>query len=164
MNYFVLIRGPLGIGKSTISRYLSKKINADYISMDEVMSKHGLDKREGAPCIPAKNFIKADDIILPEIEGSLKKGRNVVLDGCFYHKEQIDDLKTRLKYTNYAFDLKAPLEVCIQRDSKRPKVYGEGAARAVYSLVFKFDHGVAIKTDGRTEDEVIKEILSYLPK
>ena len=70
MNYYIIIRGPLGIGKSTIAISLAKELNAEHISMDKVLEENGLDKVEpDAECIPAKNFILADEIILPEVKG-----------------------------------------------------------------------------------------------
>jgi len=70
MSYYIIIRGALGIGKSTIARKLSRILNAGYISIDKVLEENGLDKVEpDAECIPAKNFILADEIILPEVKG-----------------------------------------------------------------------------------------------
>ena len=40
----------------------------------------------------------------------------------------------------------------------------EKAAREVYKLVSKFDYGIKIYTNNKTKNEVVKEILSYLPK
>ena len=163
MSYYILIRGALGIGKSTISKKLAKILNAEYISMDEVLEKNKLDipsKKEG--CIPAKNFIKANDIILPIILKRLEEGKIVIFDGCFYHKEQIEHLKKNLPGKHYAFTLKAPLEACIERDSKRENVYGEGAATAVHNLVSRFDYGKVIDTHNKTVDQVVKKILSYI--
>jgi len=164
MSYYILIRGPLGIGKTTISKLLSKKLKAKYFSMDKILADNKLDDRGDEPCIPAKNFVKANEIILPQVKKYLNKGNIAVLDGCFYHKEQISHLEKNLKFKEVALDLKAPVKTCIERDSKRKKVYGEGAAYAVYSLVSKFNYGRAINTKGKSEKQVVKEILDHLPK
>ena len=159
MTYYIIIRGPLGIGKSTIAKELAKKLKAEYISIDKVLKKHDLDiidKKEG--CIPAENFIKGDDLIIPKIK---ETDKIVILDGCFYHKEQIEHLKKNLKPI-FIFTLKAPLAVCIERDKKREKPYGKEAAKAVYDLVSRFDYGNIIDTENKNVDETVKEILSYL--
>ena len=68
MNYFVIIRGPLGVGKSAVARELARILNGEYIPIDDVLEKPGLDKvdeKEGG--IPAKNFIKGNEIIIPNI-------------------------------------------------------------------------------------------------
>jgi len=158
---YIIIRGPLGIGKSTIAKELAKKLKAKYISIDEVLKKHDLDvidKKEG--CILAKNFIKGNNIILAKIKEKLKE-KVVILDGCFYHKEQIEHLKKNLKPI-FIFTLKAPLKVCIERDTNRKKSYGKDAAKAVFDLVSRFDYGYIIDTENKDIDETVKEIVSYL--
>ncbi|MFA5948369.1 MAG: AAA family ATPase [Candidatus Gracilibacteria bacterium] len=163
MGYYIIIRGPLGSGKSTISETLANILDAKYIGIDEILEKHGLDKMPpDAPCIPAENFIKANEIVLPEAKKLLKKGKIVIFDACFYHKEVIEHLVRNLPFDNYIFTLKAPLELCIKRDSERSKTHGEGAAWAVHSLVSKFDYGTNIDVTGNLED-TMKDIISYLP-
>lgn len=68
MVYFIIIRGPLGIGKSTIAQKLAKPLDAQYISVDKVLEEHNLDKVKDEKWIPAENFIKAQEIILPKVK------------------------------------------------------------------------------------------------
>jgi len=164
MSYYIIIRGPLGIGKSTIAKKLSKTLGEKAIQVDTVMRRHNLDKVDkDLGVIPIKNFIKANEIILPKIKKALKQGKIVILDGCFYHKEQIEHFIDKLPYPHYIFTLKAPLKVCIQRDKKREKVYGEEAAKIVHEFTSKFDYGTVIDTENKSINETVKEIVSYLP-
>lgn len=163
MAFFIIIRGPLGVGKSTLAERLSKILNAEYVPMDIILQEHGLEKVDkDAECIPVEKFIKADKIILPRINEKLKSGKIVIFDACFYHKEHIDHLLNSLPFPHYIFTLKAPLAVCIDRDSKRHHNHGKDAAVAVYSLVSRFDYGIAIQTDAKSIDQCLEEILSYL--
>ena len=159
---YIIIRGPLGVGKSTIAKKLARMLKAEYISLDTVLEENGLDiidkKQE---CILAKNFIKANNLILNEVKTALKKGKTVIFDGCFYHKEQIKHLGKNLG-KGQVFNLKAPLSVCIKRDNQRKRIYGKDSAKVVYNLVSKFDYGVNINTNKKTEKDVIKEILKKL--
>jgi len=165
MSYFVIIRGPLGIGKSTIAEGLAKKLNAKYVAIDKVLEENGLDKiPKDAECIPVENFIKADEIILPDLKKKMESGKIVIFDACFYHKEHIEHLIKNLDYPYYVFTLKAPVEACIERDSKRKKVHGKDAACAVHWLVSKFDYGQIIDAHNKTPAQTLKEIISYLPK
>ena len=165
MAVFIIIRGPLGVGKTAIAERLAKLLGAEHVSMDSVLEKHGLDKvAEGAGCIPAGNFIKADDIIFPKVKERLGQGKTVIFDGCFYHKEQIAHITKSLAYPGIVFTLKAPLETCIKRDSKRGKPYGKDAAEVVYRLVSRFDSGTMIDTEGRSIGQVLEEICSHLQK
>lgn len=158
MNYFIIVRGPLGIGKTTISKKLTSILNAKYVAIDSVLMKHGLDKIDNGH-IPLSNFIRADNIILPE----LGKKRIVIFDGCFYHKEHIDHIIQILQCPHIVFSLKAPLEVCIERDRNRKKTYGKDAVEAVYHLVSRFDYGINIDLSGSI-DQGIKEIITKLPR
>jgi GrpB-like predicted nucleotidyltransferase (UPF0157 family)/shikimate kinase len=162
MTFYIIIRGPLGIGKTTISKILAKKLKAEHISMDKVLEENNLDKvdeKEG--CIPARNFIKADEIVFPKLKSLLDKGKIVIFDGCFYHKEQIEHIERNFQGEHFIFNLKAPLEVCIKRDKGRDKVYGEFAAKIVHKLVSRFDYGANINTEGKTPAQVAKEIIGY---
>ena len=162
MSFYIIIRGPLGIGKSTISKELARRLKAEYISIDTILEELDLDHiDEGLGCIAPENFLRVNQHILPKIRQSLERGP-VVIDGNFYHREQIQDLEENLKNTHYVFTLKAPLSVCIQRDSQRPKSYGKGAATAVHNLVSKFDSGTRINTEDKTAEEIVNEILSYI--
>jgi predicted kinase len=154
--FVIIIRGPLGIGKTTIAKALAKDLDAEYISFDKVLEENGLD-REDDNFVP-QDFIKANEIVLPKAKEDLAIGKIVIFDGCFYFKEQIMHLEKNLPYKIYAFDLKAPLKTCIARDKGRKRVYGQDAAKAVYDLVKRFDYGIAVNTENRTEKEVVEDI------
>lgn len=162
MVYFIIIRGPLGCGKSTIAESLARILNADYIPIDRVLDEHGLTKDKEEGYISQKSFLKANEIIIPKVRKLLEQGTPVVFDGNFYWKSQIEDLLSKLNYTHYVFTLKAPLDICIERDRKRGKTHGEDAARAVYKKSTEFDYGIAIDIS-KPLDEAIKEIRSHLP-
>lgn len=159
--YFIIIRGPLGIGKSTIAKELAKKFKGEYISIDSLLEKLKLDKIEG-DCIPLKNFLKVNMFIIPKIKEKLNKKRIVILDGNFYHKQQIKDLIKNLKFKHFVFTLKAPLSVCIERDKNRKKAYGKEATIAVYNLVSKFDYGIVIDTKNKNINAIVKEITKLI--
>ena len=163
MSYYIIIRGPLGIGKSTVAKSLAKFLNGKYSSIDDVLAENGLDKidkNEGS--IPVKNFIKGNEIVIPKIKQSLDNGKVVIIDGNFYHQEQIIHLENNLPFKHYVFTLKATLEVCIKRDAERKNSYGEDAATAVYNLVSAFDYGIIINTENKTVQQTIKEMVTFL--
>lgn len=162
MAYFIIIRGPMGCGKSTIAKKIAEILRAVYIPVDAVLDEKGLDDIDPKiGCIPAANFIKANEIMVPRARKNLDDGRTVVFDACFYHREPIDDLIGSLPYKSFVFTLKAPLEVCIERDRRRPKHYGKTAITEVYGLVSRFDYGIVIDIS-KPIKQTIEEILSHL--
>ena len=163
MSYYLIIRGALGVGKSTISTQLAKQLHAHYIAIDRVLDEYDLGKDKEKGYTSQKSFKKANEIISPKTELYLKKGRPVVFDGNFYWKSQIDDLIQRLEFPHYVFTLKAPLKLCIERDAARTKKHGSDAARAVYKKSTQFTYGVEIDVGG-TIDDTVQKIISYLPK
>jgi predicted kinase len=163
MRFYVIIRGPLGCGKSTISERLSKILNAKHFAVDRVLEEHDLENDWEAGYISQKSFKKANEIIAPQAQKILDSGKPVVFDGNFYWKSQVEDLISRLDFPHYVFTLKAPLEVCIERDKNRNKTHGEDAARAVFKKSTEFDIGTVIDIN-KPLKECIADILSQLPK
>ncbi len=159
MSFFVIIRGYLGVGKTTIAKQVAKKIKAKYYSIDEILAKNKLDKI-GKRCIPLENFIKANEKVLSQAKSLLAKGIPVVFDGNFYHKGHIIHLIRNLKAPHKVFTLKAPLKVCIARDAQRKGSYGKWPVIAVYNLVNNTKYGKTINTDKKSIKQVVREIIS----
>lgn len=163
MSYYLIIRGPLGSGKSTVAKKLAEILDAKYFSVDRVLDEHNLTKDKEEGYVSQKSFLKVNEIIAPIAKQNIEKGIPLVFDGNFYWKSQIDDLIKKLDYPHYVFTLKAPLEVCIQRDKNRTKTHGKDAAEAVYKKSTEFDYGIAIDITKSLQD-ALQEILSYLPR
>lgn len=161
LGRYIIIRGPLGSGKTTVAIKLAKLLKGNHIAVDEIIDKHKLwrDKEKGY--ISQKSFFKVNKIVEPKSRELLEKGKTVIFDGNFYWKSQIEDLVHRLNYPHYVFTLKAPLRVCIKRDSKRNKPHGKDAALVVYNKTTSFDYGININIS-QPLNKAIKEIVSYL--
>jgi|TARA_B100001964_G_C13822181_1_gene417795 shikimate kinase len=157
MSYYIIIRGPAGVGKTAIAKRLAKILDAYYISYDNIMRENELDIVEGDG-ISSKNFIKANNIILPVI----KQKEVAIIDGCFYRKEQIDHLLSKLKKRVYIFTLTADIVECLKRNKKRKNPMTKRAIIEVYNLVSRLNKGIQIETSGRNTEEVIKVIKSRI--
>lgn len=156
MSASILIRGPLGVGKTTVARLLCSRLGGCYLSVDQVLAEHGLD--QGSDGIPARSFRQANLLALPKALEARASGRAVVFDGNFYYKSQIQQLQRRLPAPVFVFTLQAPLDVCIARDAGRERVYGVDAASWVYFLVSRVSAGIPIQTEGKTAPQVVEEI------
>lgn len=159
MGYYVIIRGPAGVGKTAIAKRLAKALGAHYVSYDKILRENKLDTVEGDG-ISSKNFIKANKIMLPII----KQKEVAVLDGCFYRKKQIDHLLSKLKKKVYVFTLTADIVECLKRNRKRKNPMTKKAIIEVYNLVSRLNKGIEIETTGKNIEEVIKVIKSRITK
>lgn len=162
-GFYVVIRGPLGCGKTTIAKKLAKAIKGDYLAVDQVMADHDWDHAIPNGYIPAKSFIQANSVIAQKAQKAVKKNRPIVIEGNFYWKSVTKDLIRKLGFQPYFFTLKAPIKICILRDQNRRGTIGEDAVRAVYKKTTKFDVGIKINVEKPVEESV-KAILSHLPK
>jgi predicted kinase len=159
--FFVIIRGYLGVGKTTVAKQVARKLNAKYFSIDEILAKHKLDQVTGR-CIPLENFVKGNEKVLKQAKTLLKKGKPIVFDGNFYHKGHITHLVRNLRVPHKVFTLKAPLKVCIARDAKRKGSYGKWPVIAVFNLVNNTKYGKTINTKNKTSAQVVNEIVSLV--
>jgi len=159
MSYYIIIRGPAGIGKSAIAKKLAQQLQTHHISFDHIRIRYHLGIQE-------QDRIKANEIAIPEAKEKLDGGHRVVFEGVFYHKSQLQHLIKNLAYRHFVFSLHAPLQECIGRDSSREGEarIGEERVREVYERVARFDYGMVIDTSGKTVAEVVQEIRSHLPK
>ncbi len=158
----MIIRGPLGSGKTTIAKKLAKTLGAEYIAIDRIVDQHGLDKEKEQGYISRRSFMKANNIVLPKTVEMLDKGKQIIFDGNFYWRSQIEDLIKRLNFPHFIFTLKAPLEVCVQRDKDRSNSHGQDAAEAVYRKSTEFDYGTLIDVTKPVEQS-LEKMLSKLP-
>jgi shikimate kinase len=163
-NSVIIIRGPLGVGKTTIAKKLSERMEAKLYSIDDLLKEAGLDRVDPKiGCIPLANFLAVQEDIIPDIKKHLRK-HSVIIDGNFYHKEQIDFFFKVLQENPLVVTLKADLETCIERDRKRTHTHGAGAATAVYNLVSKFDDGLVLDIEGKPRDFIVETIQKWFRK
>ena len=155
MSYYLVMRGPLGVGKTTISAALARSIHATVVSIDQIADKEW----DGGS---VRLYLAANGIVAEKARRAFAHGIPVVLDGCFYWKTQIEDLTRRLPYPHVVFTLMAPLSVCAARDSGRRVSFGAEAVEQVYRKVTRFEYGIRIDA---TEDipTIVHEIRTHLP-
>ena len=157
MEDCILIRGPAGVGKTTIAKELIKDLNADYFSFDKIMEENKLDIIVGDG-IPSENFIKANEILLSEII----QNKKVILDGCFYREKQITHLLSKLKTKTHIFTLHADVTECLKRNKIRKGSMTDEDIKQVYDLVSKVKIGTTINTIGKSINQIVSEISNHI--
>ena len=161
MSYYIIIRGPLGCGKSTISERLAKELGAQHVAVDRVLDEHNLTEEKEEGYISQNSFKKANQIIATEARETIDAGTPIIFDGNFYWQSAIEDLIARLPYPHEVFTLTAPLETCIERDKARDKTHGKDAAAVVYNKSTSFSYGVEIDATQPIE-KTLEEIKSKI--
>ncbi len=156
MKKLIIIRGPLGVGKSTIAQLLAKRLKATYISLDKIIDDNNLSTTDG---IPLENFLTSNKIIVKLAD---ETKNTLIIDGCFYFQEQIDDLNAKLNNNVQIFSLISSVEKCIERDSKRKIVYGKDSAKFVHMVTTKVKAGIEIDNTNQTPKETLDQIIKHL--
>lgn len=158
MKKLIIIRGPLGVGKTTIATSLAQKFDATYVSVDQIIDDHMLVPSD-ADGVPLESFLQANQIIRDRVENVAGP---VIVDGCFYYREQIDDLVKTFVGDVGIITLLTSVETCIKRDSERDHVYGEDAARFVHMVTTEIHEGHEIDTTHLTIEETVERVLHLL--
>lgn len=172
MSICVVVRGPLGIGKTTVGRALAQAMGAELISIDQILEEHQLEEWD-SDRISLASFLRANTFAIERARDSLARHVPVIVEGNFYWAEQVDDFLTRLGSSAVVFTLLAPLHVCIERDRQRPEPaegvgpragdhMGEESVRQVYAMVSAVDRGSPVDASGPTQ-ETVRRILAQLP-
>ncbi|MFZ1023457.1 MAG: AAA family ATPase [Thermoplasmata archaeon] len=156
MSDFVIVRGPLGIGKSTIAARLARALEAQVISIDALLDELGSVTWESG-YITQRTFREANRLAAVRAARFLRAGTPVIFDGNFYWRSQIEDLIERLPFPHNVFTLHAPLSVCVDRDRTRAKPYGRKATREVYRKSTEFTYGIEIDANQPLE-AIVQEI------
>ncbi len=89
-TFYVIVRGPLGAGKTTVSKELSRRYNAAHISIDEILEKFNLEEWEHDH-ISETSFLSANEIAVKEAKEYLYSGKPVIFDGNFYFRRVVVD-------------------------------------------------------------------------
>lgn len=162
MNYsYIVVRGPLGAGKTTVASAIARRLDASYISIDSILDQYNLEEW-GDTYVTLQSFLNVNIIASGNSLKLFSEGKKVVFDGNFYYKEQIDDLEEKLQpYHGLVITLKVSLEVCAARDSSRDVSYGAEAVEEVYRKATEFVYGQEIDGNG-TLEETIREICTFL--
>jgi tRNA uridine 5-carbamoylmethylation protein Kti12 len=155
-----VVRGPLGIGKTTVAKRLARSLRGRYISVDAILEEFDLEEwSEGY--ISEASFLRTNPFVVERATPHLANGTPVVVDGNFYWESQVSDLCGRIPYPSTVFTLKGSLELCIFRDAHRKRSFGEDSARDVYAKVVSFECGIPVDAT-RPLPAIVEELRSRL--
>ena len=160
MSFYVIVRGPLGAGKTTVSDQVAAALGGRHIAIDAILDTYNLEEWEDG-YISVRSFLRANELAAREARVLLRRGTPVVFDGNFYHRPVVEDLEERLPFPHATFTLRVPLSVCVARDAARTPSYGPEAAKEVFEKTTTFDYGTVIDAV-RPVSEVVGSMLEEL--
>lgn len=155
----VIIRGPSGVGKSTIATLLHKKLPKsaciDIDLLKRMVSEESSPERTQIAHVVALSFA----------EQLMKNDYNIILDEIFRdeHYVKFQSLFARANYRLISIFLSAPLSVLIERDRKRTqKVKGEEIISRLYSEIVPRHDDVVIAMATSDNDVIVEKILKLV--
>jgi len=163
----VFLIGFMGCGKSTIAKYLSEKLGAEQVEMDEVIVQE-----QGMPI--TEIFEKCGEEHFRDIETALVKRlqekRGVVVS-CGGGAVLREENRRQMKESGVIVWLTATPETILDRvkhSTNRPVLNGHMNVEYITGLMekrrgcYEAAADYAVATDGKSREEICDEIISFL--
>ena len=162
------LTGMMGVGKSTIGKILAKKLNYNFVDVDNIIElKEGSSINSIFKNKSETYFRKVEnDITLTE----LKKSNSVISlgGGAFLNNA----IRKNTKKTSISFWLDVPIEELIKRlkkNKQRPLLFNKNINNAVKKIYFDRkkiynEADYRIKCDSLTAEDIAKKILNLYEK
>lgn len=163
MKDVIILRGPVGVGKSTISRIIQQKLGSKWcvINVDEL--------KYPIPLLPDKSNRPERSQIAHEVSNFYARemhryGYHVVLEEM-YKKPKNDSVVNYMKENSISYlkvFLSAPVEATIERNNNRSKVINEAEVRRHYTEIEAYTDDFVIDTTKYSAEEVAEQIIAQL--
>lgn len=164
MNTVVILRGPSGVGKSTISQIIQEKCGPNWTVIDVDKLKHYMPLKEGKTNRAERTEI-AHDVAQYFTKAMYDKGYNVILEEM-YRKDHNDRIVRFLRENDMRYIkvfLSAPLEDVLQRSSSRQeKNVPESEIRRLYEETQPYPDDLLIDTSKHSSEEAANLIVQQL--
>lgn len=163
MNYVVILRGPSGVGKSTISRIIQEKLGSNWTVIDVDKFKHYMPMKEGQSNRAERSKI-AHEVSKFFAKAMYDKGYDVILEEM-YKKDYNDSLiaflsENDMKYLKVFLD--APIDLVVERARAREKDVPDDEIRRHFSEVEAYPDDFIIDTTKYSSEEAADQIIAQL--
>lgn len=163
MNSVVILRGPSGVGKSTISHLIQEKLGVNWTVIDVDKFKHYMPMKEGQSNRAERSKI-AHDVSKFFAKTMYEKGYDIILEEM-YKKDYNDSIVEFLQTNNMHYlkvFLSAPVELVIERARAREKEVPDDEIRRHFSEIEAYSDDLVIDTTQHSSSEVADMIISKL--
>jgi len=166
MHHLLVIRGPPGVGKTSLSTDLFRKLPGKVWVLHKDWFQYHFMKE-----LPNKGKIEVFELIEATTTFLLQKGCTVIIDGIYGGQNghlKLHRLKriARANHVQYLqVFLHASLEKCLQRNLRRKKCIPECDVRKWYSWFYNAHgkRGLVIDSNKLTRKQTLHTILKALP-
>ena len=155
MTKAILLRGPAGVGKSTIGRQLQEQLPGSWANLDVDLFKHMISKKS--------SMFRSDtahDVALYFLEKLLQSNTNMVIEEIFKEPFYNQTLELFEKYNCEVLTvfLTATVDTVVQRDEARAKNKGEDTIRMLHDQIASLNEKLVIDTGQNTIQETVDRI------
>ena len=166
--FVLIIAGPTGVGKTTLSKMLSRYYDCVYLSEDEIAKETFPDEYKNIEDYPDKVEIIAREL-LKRAKEKFNRGKCIVMDRINLEKEFIEETKKTFHNHLILKVLWPSLETTIERDRKREGwASGENAIKLFYKKyeVLKPVIGAENYIDNsyQTPEETFERFIAYIER
>ena len=165
MNIIVVLRGPAGVGKSTISRLIQEKLGNNWTVLDVDKFKHYMPLKEGQSNRAERSRI-AHDTSKYFAKEMYQKGYDVIMEEMY--KKPYNDSLVEFLQQNHMQNVKvflwAPVATVISRNAAREKTPPEEEIRRHFSEIEPYSDDLVIDTTKYSSDEAANIIIAEINK
>jgi predicted kinase len=159
MTKAVILRGPAGVGKSTIGQALRNQLADNWAYLDIDMLKHII-------AADSSEFRSqtAHDMANYFIEKLLQHNTKIIIEEIFkadYYKKVISLLE-KYNYETLTVFLTAPTKTLIQRDAARFKHKGEQTIKDLSQTIRPLKENLTLDTSKQSVNDLVKRILQEI--
>ena len=163
MKDVIILRGPVGVGKSTISKLIQAKLGLKWcvINVDEL--KYPIPLQPDHSNRPERAQI-AHDVSNFYAREMHRKGYSVILEEM-YKKPKNDSVVAYMNENGMSYlkvFLYAPVEATIERNNNRSKVIDEDEIRRHYAEIEAYDDDFVLDTTKFSAEEIADQIIAQL--
>lgn len=161
----VVLRGPAGVGKSTISRIIQEKLGVNWVVIDVDKLKHYMPLKEGQTNRAERSKI-AHDVSQFFTKEMCQKGYDVILEEM-YKKPFNDSIINFLQINHIDYIkifLSAPIEHVLQRSKSREKDVPDEEIRRHFSEIVAYDDDFVIDTTKYSSEQAADLIITEIKK
>lgn len=163
MNSVIILRGPSGVGKSTIAHLIQEKLGKNWTVIDVDKFKHYMPMKEGQSNRAERSKI-AHDVSNFFAKQMYDKGYDVILEEMY--KKTYNDVLVEFLETNHMQYLKvyldAPIDLVVERAKVREKEVPDDEIRRHFSEIEPYSDDFVIDTTKYSSEEAANLIIAEL--